>query len=243
MHQSELSRWFGAMIQRVCKNYGSTFTQTQLIRLMGCMMHQNMALSIGIDQETWNKFFSMFYLLRHECRDGIICRLLGMMQSEGSNAKPGLKTFGNILHGISTNDDIQAPNRLIDLIMNDIMSSHGMQPDIGCYQSQFRSLVKTWKIRGITVLFLNQSEFLLIDSNMDVFDAIFIANVRAHSFPNISMFLSEAVIPSISKHKELMNAETYRTLARYYRKYPDLRDWLPLNRIFLNITGKKSEVD
>ena len=237
MHQSSLSRVYGKAIYQVCKKPRDPLTQSELIRLLNLMIAQNKLLDIGLDLNTWHKFFEMFYLLRHHQRDGIICRLLGKMHEKGSSVKPDLTTFNVILHGVSTNDDVKPD--LIDLIMNDVMPSHGICPDFESQKSRFRVLVKTWNIDAITVMILDHSEYLLQNENM--YSLNFIVTTEASIAGNIFNFLAQCVIPSILRRTELMNAQTYKILSEYYRMYPQLRDWILLNAIFREITVQTRE--
>ena len=100
-------------------------SQRDLVKFLKAVIADNAKLGIRLEVCIWNHAFAIFYRARNEYRDGFVCQLLGIMQSEGSEAKPDIDTFEVILHGIANNGGLQRPLELIDLVMDKIMSSHG----------------------------------------------------------------------------------------------------------------------
>ena len=136
------------------------FNQRQLVRMMKMIISQNINLNIGLETFIWEQFFKLFYKSPNQYRDGYICQLLGIMQSEGSHVSPTLNIFNEILHGISINPGLRDPYHLVDLLMNDIMPSHGIQPDQVSYHSLFRVLRRTGNRGGALCLLLNQANVM-----------------------------------------------------------------------------------
>lgn len=135
MHQYGLCSDFYMVILEL-----RTYTQRQLVLIMKTILSQNIKLSIGLETFVWERFFELFYKSTNQYRDNYICQLLGMMQSEGSYVTPNLSTFNQILYGISINEGIGDPQRLMKLIIDEIMKDYGIKPDEASLYSVFRAM-------------------------------------------------------------------------------------------------------
>ena len=92
-HQSILTAFYASALSKMV-------TQQQMVGLISTAITQNVKLGFNLDIAVWNWFFWYFYKSRHQYQDRFICKLFGMMQAEGSNAKPDIETFNIILSGI-----------------------------------------------------------------------------------------------------------------------------------------------
>ena len=104
-------------------------SQRELVQSMEYVLRRNYVHGLNLTTSSWNGFFHRFFELRNQYRGCYFCQLLGRMQGEGSYAKPDARTFGAILLGLATNEEIKNRETAIKLVLEDILWKHGVDAD------------------------------------------------------------------------------------------------------------------
>ena len=90
--QYALSEFYGSTISKLY-DLDTMMSQRTLVESMKVIIVQNIKLGLSLEPFVWYRFFSVFYRLQHRFRDKFICKLLGMMQSEGVRTSLHLISF------------------------------------------------------------------------------------------------------------------------------------------------------
>eukprot|EP01083_Nonionella_stella_P079383 217779_1 len=130
-----------------------------LCRLLDSMMEQNKLMHINMHLSAWNAFLQQYFGIPepfHNTPKSCVCRLLGVMQMDGSSVVPDVNTFNIILLSIVENDVISLHDAAaaLDLVTKEIMiTDYGIVPNARTVEAWMILYAKQKKyIEGVILL-------------------------------------------------------------------------------------------